>query len=289
MGGVSPVSHRGQSVITRLVFRYDGAAGDVDATNKIMSRTTSLKLAIAVLGIFPLMARASEPTTQPAGVIAPDVVPIDDQNPSPGFDQGSAGGPTPVPNENRPHRSGDGGGGRGRLLQRLMQPLSQKDIADAMIYMKDKSPNRYQALNSLPETTLAEKERKKNLQELTARNYLNWMRQLNEDPELYSVILRSIEAEDDVFGLVSKLSTEKPEEKAANNARLREAVSKIVDLGIQERHLRLDRLQKTIKEQQQKLQEDSSHRETLVEERLKTILGEGLVPSSGGGGPHGRR
>ncbi len=168
------------------------------------------------------------------------------------------------------------------MLQRLMQPLSQKDIADAMIYMKDKSPNRYAALNSLPDG-----ERKKNLQELAARNYLNWMRQLSEDPELYSVILKRIGAEDEVFGLVSELKSDPPEKKDATNARLREEVGKLVELGLQERQLRLDRLEQTVKEQKQQLAEDSSRREALVEERLKMIQSEGVVPSSGGG-PRGR-
>jgi len=164
-----------------------------------------------------------------------------------------------------------------------MQPLSSKDIADAMIYMKDKSPNRYAALNSLPDG-----ERKKNLQQLAARNYLNWMRELAEDPELYSVTLKRIGSEDEIFGLVGKLRADPPDKKEADTAQLREQVANLVDLSIQERQLRLDRLQKAVKEQQQKLIEDSSHREQLVDQRMKAIQSEGLVPSSGSvGSPRG--
>ena len=164
-----------------------------------------------------------------------------------------------------------------------MQPLTQKDIADAMIYMKDKSPNRYQALNSLPDG-----DRKKSLLELWARNYLNWMHQLSDDPELYSVVLKRIGAEDEVFGLVSKLRTDSADKKDETNAKLRDEVGVLVDLGIKERQLRLDRLEKTVKEQQQKLTEDTMRRDQLIDDRLKTIVTDGVVPGPGGAA-HGRR
>jgi hypothetical protein len=237
-----------------------------------------INFSLCWLGIIPAHGLAVGPATQPSAAVA-DVAEVQPAN---------ADGNTTLPDDSKPHRPyGDGGMGR-RMLQRFA-PISEKDKADAMLYMKEHSPNRYAAIDGLPETNPAQVNRKNNVKELAARNYLSWMQIMKEDPELYAVIKDRVAIEDDIFGLVTDLHRAAPDKTDAIQAKLKDKVASLVDIGLQERELRLKRLQKTVEEQQQKLAEDSKRRADLIDERLKNILNEekGLVPSNGTGGQHG--
>jgi hypothetical protein len=245
-----------------------------------MRRKHSIKFAFCVLGLSPVLVLAAQPATQPTVDAAPSTGEVEIQ--APALDTTS--NPAVSEDTGKPRRQfGEGPLGR-RLAQRFM-PVSEKDKTDAMIFMKEHSPNRFTAIDSLPEG-----ERKTNVKELAARNYLNWMKVMREDPELYAVILKRVAVEDDIFDLVTQLHKDSPEKVDATRAKLKDKVAALVDVGIEERRLRLKRLQKTVDEQQQKLADDSSHRDTLVSERLKTILSDekGLVPNSGNGGTGGQ-
>jgi len=162
-----------------------------------------------------------------------------------------------------------------------------------MQWMSQHSKNRFDAIQSLPDG-----ERKTEIKNFTTRAYLSTMRVANEDPKLYSVVLKRVQLEDDIFGKVTQLKKESnPDKQKLLTDQLKGEVSKLLDIGFQERQLRLDRLSELIKKEQKQLDEDSANRPALEDERLKAILKGGesstLVPKGvegvgGGQTQHGR-
>jgi hypothetical protein len=272
--------------------------------NLMMRNSIVFNIALSALGFFPALLLAAGPATQPAGSgIMADVssLPPAEQSASPtdstlstapavsnvGSPVASTAGDTASGDEQsprRPDRSENAQTGRGRFGQRIFGPVSPKELADAMIYMKEHSPNRAAAIESLTG------ERKNHIMEVAARNYTNWMRILKQDPQLYKVVVKRVEVEDNIFGLVSQLRKGSAATQASpqsdTRAKLREQVADLVDLGIEERQIRLDHLEQTVKDLRTKLDDDSSHRSDLIDQRYKTILSDGksLLPSSGAGG-----
>jgi len=243
-----------------------------------MHASQPIKFAIGVWGCFPLLAFAAEPATQPVVPADPAVADVslataDADSP---LNDASAG-------DTKPHPSDGPLPGHGRFAQRFLQPTDY-DKSQAMLYLKAHSPNRYKFIQDLPDG-----DRKSNVTEVAARRYVRWMQMMKEDQDLFQVVFKRIEVEDQIFGLVSQLRKDPSENQHAVETKLHDQVASLVDLGIQERQLRLDRLAKTVEDQKNKLAEDRANQANLVEERLNNILAEGknLFPDSGdGGGPH---
>jgi hypothetical protein len=253
-------------------------------------------------GISPMLVRAAGPATRPtAPTVTPETsvgIAVDPIHPPAGIDPqpiptdsillSTADGTTTAPNARRfdhndPSITGSNGTmlGRGHTGQKNFAPVSAKDISDALAYLAEHSHNRADAIQSLPDG-----DRKQRVLEVVARNYVNWMRILHQDPELYKVVVQRVEVEDAIFGLVTKLRKEHADQQDVTRIKLRDQVAELVDLGIQERQIRLQRLQNLVKVLGAKLEDDSAHQSALVDQRLKTILSDGksLIPSGAGGG-----
>jgi hypothetical protein len=234
----------------------------------------SILLAVAVLLSTAVVLRAEAPaTSQPAA---------DSANPiNPPIGQSDLPTPSAPTGQSDSHRPGRG--------QRFLQPLTEKEVADAMQFMSQHSRNRFEAIQSLPDG-----EKKTEIKNFTARAYLNWMRMANDDSELYSVVMKRVELEDQIFGKVTLLKKETdPDKKQLMTDDLKSDVGKLLDIGLQERTIRLKQLANIVKKEQKQLEEDSANRTVLVDERLKAILKSGetssLVPNGGGGGGQGPR
>lgn len=255
-----------------------------------MRQINRMLLGGVVLGISASALLASGPATQPVTPVSKQVdsvsEPADLLSPA---DPGSLPPVAPTPGATSPDdariRRGD------RMFSPLRpRPLDEKDLSDARLYMHTHSPERYNAILALPEG-----KEKSAIESLTAQRYLNWMRLARDDFELYAVVEKRIELEDAIFGKVRQLRTESSQaQDAAVKAQLKDLVGKLVDNGIRERQLRLDRLQRTIKQEQAKLAEDSANRPSVVEQRYNAILSSdtnGLLPAAGpglgGGAQHG--
>jgi hypothetical protein len=91
---------------------------------------------------------------------------------------------------------------------------------------------------------------------------------------LKNVTVQRVRVEDDIYGLVMQMPKDAPDAQQADKDALREQVGKLVELGITERRIRLQRLQETVDREQKKLAADTANPSALVEERLKTILKE---------------
>ena len=260
-----------------------------------MRGINSFKFAFCVLGVLPVSVTRGGPATQPVPNDAvPTVAPVVTDVDVP-IAPGDVNSGTSSIDGSKPRRIGDRGvdrgvegglGNRARFGQRGGgNNVTPADIEEAMKFMKDHSHNRLAAIESMPDS-----DRKTRFKEISTRNFLSWDSIRLADPELYQVVVKRVELEDNVFGLTVQWHKDTAEEKPDTQAKLRDEVGKLVDVGIQERQMRLDRLAKTVEDQQKILTTDKGNRDNLVEDRLKSVLGDskGLFsgPNNGGGPAH---
>jgi len=99
-----------------------------------------------------------------------------------------------------------------------------------------------------------------------------------EDPELHKIKVALIEIEDVEYGLITDLkSLDKSDEKRAAELRkqLRDENKQYVDLRLQERAHRLDRLARMVEDEKRKLADDTRHADRLADERLADLESQG--------------
>jgi hypothetical protein len=231
-------------------------------------------LIIAAIVLSPLWVLAQDATTQPAppvdsagdtGVVAP--------NPN-ASDPGNATSDDP---RNRRHGA--------RPWQRSNQLPTEKELDDARQFMQQHSPQRFKALENMPDG-----EAKTRIRAAAAQAYLNWMRLANTDLELYSVVLKRIDLEDQIFGKFKQIQSDPVDKQDADKAELRDLVARLVDNGIKERELRLDRLRKAIDKETAALETDKKNRSEAVDKRYDALFnseGGGLLPNPGPGPGNG--
>jgi hypothetical protein len=215
-----------------------------------MKHRASIRLMFAVIGAAPLALFGAGPATQPVSdtVAAPQVA------------------PAPVVSGNGDDIQGHGHGGpRGGGI-----PLSNKDFADAVQFMQAHSKERYNFIEGMPDGKL-----KAHFKELATRDVVQVMRIQKEDPDLYRVSVTRIETEDQVFGLVAQYHKASPDQQDVIKEKLKSKVAELVDIGIKERHLRLNSLQATVDKEKNQLAEDEENKVKLVDERVTAVLNAG--------------
>jgi hypothetical protein len=277
------------TVLAKLFWRNCSGEGR-DKTNMThrshIHPTAIARLTVAVLVGSPLLVLGSQPATQPAPETPSQPLVQTPPQTSPQL---------PGQNDTKPERPPTGeeaqGGGRGRQGRGGYQSPLGKEITDAampaaMQFMQKYSPKRYAALESLPDGP-----RKNGIKSVAAAAYLQIAKSEKDEPKLYAVLLKRTQLEDDVFGLVSEVHKTPSDKQDALKTELRGKVKELVNTGIEERHIRLDMLQQTLKIQQAKLAGDEANLDALVDRRYTTILTEdkglGASFNAGGGGGNG--
>lgn len=148
----------------------------------------------------------------------------------------------------------------------LREP-SQKEWAEASAFMWRYSPRRARAMDQLAEGSWKDKLRKV----LFAR--YRGLRSLDRrDPEAFRQRVEQLRLEDEIFGLVSDWAGSAEEERPKLKERLKVLVSSLVDLDVQERKRRIDRLEAELREQKAALEKDTEQRDTLVDDRYNRFL-----------------
>lgn len=148
----------------------------------------------------------------------------------------------------------------------LREP-SQKEWAEASAFMWRYSPRRARAMDQLAEGSWKDKLRKV----LFAR-YRGLRSLERRDPEAFRQRVEQLGLEDEIFGLVSDWAGSAEEERPKLKDRLKVLVSSLVDLDVQERKRRIDRLEAELREQKAALEKDTEQRDTLVEDRYNRFL-----------------
>jgi hypothetical protein len=204
--------------------------------------------AILIVGVFPALARADDPATQPADTASP---------------------PT-TPNDN-PYRFRRFDGGYGRFGgPGYYRDATPAELADVTAVMKEHSPERLKAISNLPDFP------RRRLMIEALRNWRNYQRVKIDQPDLAQLMVTRVELEDQAFKLVNQIKAEKsddPKVAMADRQSLQEKIGQLLDTNIKERQLRIARLQKTLESEQEQLAKDSKQRDELVEKRLHAFLG----------------
>jgi hypothetical protein len=213
------------------------------------------RAAVCILGLFPVLARADEPSTNPSST---PVAPAPDVRPPERF-RGYEGG--------YPGRFG----GPGRWFQGGRP--SAVEWEEISIFMKEHSPERLKAINNLPEGP------RERLRMVATRNYRNYKQIETKDPALAKLMVSRVELEDQVFKLVNQIRSEKGNEAQAQSDKqlLEQKIGELLDVNINERELRISRLQTTLESEQKQLASDSKNKDQLIEKRLRAFLGSHAV------------
>jgi hypothetical protein len=169
------------------------------------------------------------------------------------------------------------GAGKGQFSEEEVERAKP----EAEEFWQRNSPERFRLMQSL-----SAGRQKNTLESATTRLFLNYKQIHETDPELYAVIVSRVQAEDLVFGMVNDLKSSGGDAKSSKP--LRAAVESLVKLNLKERHLRLDRLATTLKEQQDKLavDENPSHFDSLVDRQLDTEINQRPHARPGGAFGH---
>jgi len=248
---------------------------------KICGVVSLLVLALVLLLVLAPLAEAQErgngdkSTTQPRGRFGFQRPPDDELGPQRGDrdrDRGPGGGG---------YGQGFGPGGGGSMRRRGW--IDPAEWTQAEAFMKENSPRRWAAFEKIPGD---------NPHRLTVmRAFYGRYRMLqglrDEDPALYDLRMKRLKLEDNVFGLVWDLKHEDaPDVKQKIQTELKAQVVELVDVGIQERGRRIERLETALKDEKERFAKDQNNRDGLVKEQLDRILkddnGDPMRPPSPG-------
>ena len=182
----------------------------------------------------------------------------------------------------RYHREGGFGGGFRWSGGRLNQPPNDADRAEAMAFMAQNAPRYAQWIIDLPDNDY-----RTSVENTVATAYASYQQLRPKNQQLYDVILRRIRVEDRIFGLraeVRKATDDATRAKLESD--VREQVAAVLELSLQERHLRLERLEQTVQSEKDTLAKDETKksRSRMIDDRVARIM-QGRGGGRGAGGP----
>ena len=152
-------------------------------------------------------------------------------------------------------------GARHRLTDQESQEISQ--------FMHDNSPNRWEAVESLPE----DGPERRTIMVLVAARWRTLQTTREEDPGLYGLKIKQLLFEDDIYGLLG--GTRSSAEREPLRDKVRSVVSQLVDLQFQERERRIARLRDLLKAEEVKLANERTEHKGIVDRRTANLIAQG--------------
>lgn len=148
---------------------------------------------------------------------------------------------------------------------------TERELEDAGTFMREHAPNRWQAVQSLPDDGVV----RRGVMGFIVARYRALQDVKKDDPKLYDVKLRQLAVEDELYGMVASETT--PEEREKHRDALRIATRKLLELNLAERELRIDRLRQSLSTEEQRLATDRAQLDTHVNGRLEAFINEGTA------------
>lgn len=167
----------------------------------------------------------------------------------------------------RGFRHGDGSRMFPRGSGRMVEPPTEQEWTDVSAFMKENSPKRWEIFESLPEAS-ALRERARNM---LVVKYRMLAKTKLDDSALYATLVQRVKLEDTIFALVTALRKAKTEAGSNTDSvrkEFRTQVTALVDLGTTERRQRIERLEKSLLAEREKLAADQRHRGEIIEDRM---------------------
>jgi hypothetical protein len=149
-------------------------------------------------------------------------------------------------------------------------PLTEEEWGKAVTFMEQYSPNR---LHALQEGVGPDSPRYNELRKFINRHYreLSQLKDRN-DTEIYNLRVKTIQAEDEFWGLRQKLRETPESQRDPIRQQLRAKVAEQLELGDRERQLRITRLEKVLAEEKEKLEADKGRMAQRVDERYRMLI-----------------
>ena len=164
---------------------------------------------------------------------------------------------------------------RARFRQYMNEPPPTPDQwAAAESFLRHNSPHRFESYERLPEGDF--RGPKNRTRAWLYSQFKSIAAVQDQDPQLYEWKVERMKTEDQIWYLTGMLKTaQKDQEKNEIDQVLRQAVRRLVDLGIKERKLHIDNLEQLLSLERQKLENDAEHIDAVVRDRYEQVLREG--------------
>lgn len=156
-------------------------------------------------------------------------------------------------------------GGEGRGMPPASQ-ASQEEWTQAQQFMKEHSPERWKAFNNR-----LNPDQQARLRPTIIRRYRMLQILKNNQKEFYHLRLKRMKTEDDIFGLKRDWKVASATNKPKIEEKLKWKLGELVDLGIREHRLRIERFKKLIAREQKQIASEQKDREQTVAKHLKAI------------------
>lgn len=165
--------------------------------------------------------------------------------------------------------------GEGRPGERLRSRMAERaqgteeEVAEAMQFMTEHSPNRVRAMEALPESGAS----RRGVMAFVLARYRALQAVKEEDPRLYDIKVKQVESEDELYGLLAPTRTISERERMRDKIRI--ATKAMIEQNIAEREHRLERLRQQLQREEQKVNADRSQMEARVDARAQVLIQEG--------------
>lgn len=160
---------------------------------------------------------------------------------------------------------------RTRLNRPLQLPTDEEWTATQQ-FMSEHAPNMARRIEQAKNLTTMVQER---LKSRTFSEYRS-IRDLEKDnPELYQIRLKALTTRDNLFALVDELRDSSDDKATDLRQTARDLVKQLVDLGFDEREMRIKDLDKRVAGERSALDKDRARSDEMIDKRMKDELRRG--------------
>lgn len=163
---------------------------------------------------------------------------------------------------------GPGPGGGPPMLEPRPAPIETPTAEEwerCEAFSKEYGPKRWAILQTLDE------DRQQYIRGMIFWRYRNLERLKNTDPDMYQIHLKRFGIEDEIFGIRFPIRQEQRYPTQEEMSRMKEKAAAWVDVGLEERELRIQRLRDMLKREEDYLSSEKNGREAAIAERMAVI------------------
>jgi hypothetical protein len=137
--------------------------------------------------------------------------------------------------------------------------------SEAWEFFRKYSQRRAEAIGALPQ------EKQERMRRLITVRYGGIGLIEKENPKLFDLKVKEVQAEDKIFALKGELA-DSPEKGDQIRADLRKKVEELVELRMEERKQRIERLKGQLEFEEKQLKDDQTKKEKMVEKQYEKVL-----------------
>lgn len=156
----------------------------------------------------------------------------------------------------------------GRMGRREGNPPrpSTQEIDETLTFIEKNFPNHFEMFSRLPREGPF---RNNVVLPRMVQRYRQLMRMQDQNPEAYDAMLRQAQFEDEALGYardIKERTAKDPHPDA--EVRLKEVVRRMIQRGLDDRRERIERLEKALADQKQKLADDEQNKDQLIADQV---------------------